>query len=256
MPPPARCARSAAPGAAASKCECGGAEGRARSAGLARPDAESAAGAANACSAAASQSMPKGRAAYSSRAAGSLPARRQWKRGRLAGVLGHARRRPRYGRRRIANKECGARDGRKKSRLKGQAPNHLPLPPPPLPAQRARCGGVQRAPGCRAGATGTAGPCKRAAARSAAKPPASPPSEGFKDARTKGVAVRRPGLVGMRARRNLAAQGGRPAILGRPWGGARRKRSLAPRRAQLSFAPRAPRCRSRPGRKPGAQLVF
>ena len=169
MPPPARCARSAAPGAAASKCECGGAEGRARSAGLARPDAESAAGAANAGSAAASQSMPKGRAAYSSRAAGSLPARRQGKRGRLAGVLGHARRRPRYGRRRIANKECGARVGRKKKPPKGAgAQSSFSAPPPPPRSERAAAGFNARR---------DAAPARRAPQGPASVPrPAAPPS--------------------------------------------------------------------------------
>lgn len=176
MPPPARCARSAAPGAAASKCECGGAEGRARSAGLARPDAESAAGAANACSAAASQSMPKGRAAYSSRAAGSLPARRQWKRGRLAGVLGHARRRPRYGRRRIANKECGARVGRKKKPPKGAGAQSSSSAPPPSPRAASalrrgstRAGMPRRRDGHRRALQACRGPQRRQAASLAAQ---------------------------------------------------------------------------------------
>ena len=160
-------------------------------------------------------------------------------RGRLAGVLGHARCGPRCGRRRHSRQGVRrARRLQKKSRPKGQAPNHLPLPL----SLRSECAAAEfnERLECRAGKTGTTGPCKA--------------YRGPQRCQVASLAAQR-GVQGCahQSRRRAATgpcwdarlpqpggQGGRPAILCGSWGGTRRKRELAPRRAQPSFAPRAP----------------
>lgn len=159
-------------------------------------------------------------------------------RGRLAGVLGHARCGPRCGRRRHSRQGVRrARRLQKKAAQRGRRPIIF-LYPFPYAASALRRSSTNAWNGALA-RRAPQGPARRTAARSAAKSPASPPNEGSKDARTKVAAVRRQGLVGMRACRSPAARAAGcyfVRVLGRD----AQKTELAPRRAQPSFAPRAP----------------
>lgn len=149
--------------------------------------------------------MPKGRTAYSSRAAGPLPARRQWGADGSPAFWDMLGAGPGADGGGIADKECGARVGcKKKAAQRGRRPIIFlyPFPYAASALRRSSTNAWNAALARRA----PQGPARRTAARSAAKSPASPPNEGSKDARTKVAAVRRPGLVGMRACRSPAAR--------------------------------------------------
>ena len=177
--------------------------------------------------------MPKGRTAYSSRAAGPLPARRQWGADGSSAFWDMLGAGPGADGGGIADKECGARVGCKKKPPKGAGAQSSSSTP--FPTQRVRCGGVQRTPGMARWQDG------HHRALQGVPRPAAPPSRQPRRP-TRGPRMRAPKSPPCGDRALLgcapaaARRPGRPAaILCGSWGGTRRKRSWLPdARSRLS----------------------